>query len=271
MTEGSAASQTGSGETAHFVRPGFNNIAPYMLVNGAAEFIEFLKAAFAGAERIRVPNPDGTIMHAAVGVGDSVIEAGDANAQHPARRTAVHLYVANADATYERALRAGATSLEAVTDQPWGDRQGSVKDKFGNEWYIGMPQGWTPGPDGMRSVQPFLHLREADKMIPFLEAAFGAEALGVALSPEGKVLHATIRIGSGTLEIDDASGEAAASPCYLHVYVADADAVYAQAVRAGATSLEAPNDKPYGERSATVKDAFGNVWFVATYLGTAGI
>jgi len=55
------------------------------------------------------------------------------------------------------------------------------------------------------------------------------------------------------------------------VYVENADAVYAQAVRAGAISIEAPNDKPYGERSATVKDTFGNVWFVATYLGTAGM
>jgi len=183
MTEGSAASQGGSRETAHFVRPGFNNIAPYILVNGAAEFIEFLKAAFAGTERLRVPNPDGTIMHAEVGVGDSVIETGDANTRYPARRTAVHLYVANADATYERTLRAGATSIEAVADQPWGDRQGSVKDKFGNEWYIGMPQGWTPGPEGMRSVQPFLHLRDAHKFIPFVEAALGAEALGVAKLP----------------------------------------------------------------------------------------
>src|SRR4029077_20041254 len=117
-----------------------------------------------------------------------------------------------------------------------------------------------------RSVQPYLHLQEAHEFIPFAEAVFGAVAEGVATSEDGKVLHATIRIGtSGTLEIDEASGENAPSPCYLHVYVPDADAVYARAMQAGATSVEAPNDKPYGERSAGIKDPFGNVWWAATY------
>jgi PhnB protein len=118
-------------------------------------------------------------------------------------------------------------------------------------------------------VQPYLHLRDAHKMIPFAQAAFRAEALGVAKSEEGKVLHATIRIGSGTFEIDEASDESQPMPCYLHIYVPDSDACYEDAVRAGATSVEPPNDKPYGERSATVKDLFGNTWFLATYLGSS--
>jgi PhnB protein len=53
----------------------------------------------------------------------------------------------------------------------------------------------------------------------------------------------------------------------MHFYVADVDAVYSKALKAGATSIEAPNDKPYGERSAGIRDAFGNVWWPATYLG----
>jgi len=268
MSEGTAKSQAGSRAAKDFAPLGFKNIAPYILVKGAAEFIEFLKAAFAGTERVRVPKPDGSIMHAEVGIGDSVVELADANEQHSERPTAVHLYVADADATFAQAVRAGATVLQAAEDMPWGDRQGSVKDKFGNRWYIGMPQGWTPGPEGMRSVQPYLHLQEAHEFIPFAEAVFGAVAEGVATSEDGKVLHATIRIGtSGTLEIDEASGENAPSPCYLHVYVPDADAVYARAMQAGATSVEAPNDKPYGERSAGIKDPFGNVWWAATYTG----
>ena len=119
---------------------------------------------------------------------------------------AIHLYVEDADATYARAVEAGATSVYSVTDQPWGDRQGAVKDQFGNHWYIAKPIAWTPGPQGLRSVQPFLHLRESHKMVPFLEAAFGAEALGVAKSAEGIVLHGTMRIGNATLEIDEAPG-----------------------------------------------------------------
>jgi PhnB protein len=269
MNEGSAASKAGSQQTPHFVRPGFNNIAPYILVKGAARLIDFLKAAFAGAERIRVPQPDGSIMHAEVGIGDSVVELGDANENYPARPTTVHLYVENADVTFERALQAGATSIYPVADQHWGDRQGSAKDEFGNVWNIATAKDWTPEPGGLRSVQPFLHLRHAERMIPFAEAAFRAETLGVAKSDEGKVLHATIRIGSGTFEIDEAQEGSPLAPCYLHIYVPDADACYEEAVRAGAISVELPSVKPYGERSATVKDPFGNTWFVATYLGAA--
>jgi PhnB protein len=267
MKEGTAKSASSEAKMAQYAPPGVTNILPYMLVIGAVEFIDFLKAAFAATERVRVPLENGLIMHAEVGMGNSVIELGDANEQHPARQVAVHLYVDDADATYQRALQAGATSLAAVADMPWGDRQGSVRDKFGNRWYIGMPKAWDPGPQGIRSVQPYLHLRDARKFIPFAEAAFGAEAQGVRLSDEGKVLHATIKLGSGTLEIDEASEESAPSPGYLHLYVPDVDAVYANALKAGATSIEAPNDKPYGERSAGVRDVFGNVWWAATYLG----
>lgn len=267
MNEGTAKSPSSKLKTPSYARPGFNNIAPYMLVKGAAELLEFLRAAFGATERVRVPMENGSIMHAEVGLGNSVIELGDANAAHPAREVAVHLYVDDADATYERALRAGATAIQAVEDMPWGDRQGAVKDKFGNRWYIGMPKGWKPGPEGIRNVQPFLHLRDAIKFVPFVVAAFGAEAQGVALSDEGKVLHATIRIGGGTLEISEANEDAPLSPGYMHLYVPDTDAVYAKALKAGATSIEAPNDKPYGERSAGIRDAFGNVWWAATYLG----
>jgi uncharacterized glyoxalase superfamily protein PhnB len=104
-------------------------------------------------------------------------------------------------------------------------------------------------------------------MIPFLEAAFGAEAMGVHKSPEGIVHHATIRIGNATLEIDEAHGEFQPMPCHLHVYVLDTDAVYERALQAGATSIETPRNAPYGDRAAGVKDAWGNSWFIATYLG----
>ena len=103
-------------------------------------------------------------------------------------------------------------------------------------------------------------------MISFLESAFGAKAEGMAQSPEGRIAHATIRIGDNTLELSEAHGEYQPSPCHLHLYVPDTDAVYAQALRAGATSIEAPNDKPYGDRSAGVRDAWGNSWFIATHI-----
>lgn len=62
-------------------------------------------------------------------------------------------------------------------------------------------------------------------MIPFMAAAFGAEAIGVHKSPEGMVMHATMRIGNATLEMDEAHGEYQPKPCHLHIYVPDADAM----------------------------------------------
>jgi PhnB protein len=253
--------------TPQFARPGLNNVVPYLLVHDAVRFIEFLKSAFESAELLRVPRPDGSIMHAEMGIGDSLVELAEANDQYPARTMFIHLYVADADATFARALRAGATSVQHVADMPWGDRQGTATDPFGNTWYIAMPKGWTPGPEGMRSIQPFLHLRDAQNMIPFAKSAFNAEALGVALSPEGQVLHATIRLGNATFEIDEARQESVPPPAYLHIYVPDTDACYSKALSSGATSVDPPSVKPYGERSATIKDPFGNTWFIATHLG----
>jgi uncharacterized glyoxalase superfamily protein PhnB len=268
MNEGTAAAPTPSPKEIHYQRPGLTSITPYVIVRPAAQFIEFLKSAFEGTERMRMPAPDGSIMHAEVAIGNGAIEVSDGNVEYPTAPAAVHLYVDDPDATYARTVQAGATSFYAPTDDhPSGDRWGAVKDPFGNHWYIAKPRGWTPGPEGLRSVQPYLHLREAHKMIPFLEAAFGAEAMGVHKSPQGAVLHATIRIGNATLEIDEAHGEFQPMPCHLHVYVPDTDAAYARALQAGAASIEAPRNAPYGDRAAGVKDAFGNSWFIATYLG----
>jgi PhnB protein len=260
-----------SSRTAHFRRPGFNNFAPYFLVQGAPQFLDFLVFAFEAIERMRVPRPDGSIMHAEVAIGDSdVIELGDANEKYPARPMTTHLYVPDAHAAYGRALQAGATSIHPpYDDHPSGDRWGAVRDPFDNTWFIATRRGWVPGPEGARTVQPYLHVREAHKMVPFVEAALGAKAAGVAESPEGAILHATIEIAGATFEIAEAYGESQPSPHYLHVYLPDTDATYTQALAAGAMSVTPPNDAPYGDRAATVKDPFGNTWFLATYLGAS--
>ena len=268
MTEAAAPAPI-TPEKPNFRRAGFDNIAPYFLVHGAPQFLDFLVSAFEATERIRVPRPDGSIMHAEVAIGPAdVIELGDANEQYPARPMTTHLYVPDAHATYARALQAGANGIHPPNDShPSGDRWGIVIDAFGNTWFIATPGRWATGPERYRAVQPYLHLREAHKMIPFAEAAFGAHASGVAASPEGLIYHATIEIAGATFEISEARTDAEASPHYLHAYVPDTDAAYAQALAAGATGVTPPNDAPYGDRAASVKDPFGNTWFLATYLG----
>jgi uncharacterized glyoxalase superfamily protein PhnB len=258
-----------SSRTARFRRPNFPNISPYFLVNGAPKFIDFLVSAFEGTERIRVPRSDGSIMHGELAIGNSIIELGDANEQYPSRPMTTHLYVPDADATYARALKAGATPIYAPTDEhPSGDRWGEAKDPFGNTWYIATRRSSAPGPEGVLTVQPYLHLRNAHDMIPFAEAALGAKATGVHKSPDGIVRHATIEIAGATFEIDEAQGETQPTQSYLHVYVPDTDAAYTQALAAGAKGVTPPYSAPYGDRAASIADPFGNTWFLATYLGS---
>lgn len=249
------------------VREGFHTITPYLIVSGAAQFINFLKQAFGAVERGRVNRP-GTelLMHAEVQVGDSMVELADATPEYPPRPAAIHLYVDNVDAVYQRALEAGASSIASPTDQEYGDRDASVKDSFGNHWYIATHKGASFIPEGLRSVTPYLHPRAAGEMIEFLKQAFGAEELARHQSPEGAIVHAKVRMGDSILELSEAHGPYQPMPCGLHLYVPDTDALYARAIRAGATSIEQPMDKPYGDRSAGVTDPFGNQWFIATHI-----
>ncbi len=254
-------------EAVSYIREGFHTITPYLIVRGAAEFSDFLKAAFGAKERLRVPLPDGSLMHAEAEIDGFIIEFADSNDYFPPRPCEIHLYVSDADAVYARALAAGATSVFAPVNQDYGDREAYVKDKFGNQWYIATPINWTPPAGGPPAVQPVLHPQGADRLMDFLKDAFDAEILGdVPRSPEGAVLHVTMQIGDNTLEIGDAHGQFQPVPCALHLCVPDTDAFYQRALRAGATSIEAPSDKPYGDRSAGVKDAFGFIWFITTHL-----
>jgi len=114
----------------------FRSITPYFNPLRAPAMIEFLQKAFGGREVYRAQSPDGVIHHAQVRIGDSVIGMGEAHGPYQPAPATLHLYVPDADAVYESALRAGATSIQPVADQPYGDRSGGVRDPFGNRWFI---------------------------------------------------------------------------------------------------------------------------------------
>jgi len=124
MSEGKAtAAGKAQDKAVNYQRPGLTAMTPYIIVRPAAKFMEFLKTAFEGVEQMRMPAPDGTIMHAEVAVGNGAIEVSDGNEQYPTAPQAIHLYVDDPDATYARTLQAGATSFYAPTDDhPSGDR-----------------------------------------------------------------------------------------------------------------------------------------------------
>ncbi len=119
-----------------YMPPGFQAVVPYFHVRGAARFLDFVKAAFDAEETYRGLTPDGKIMHASAKIGGAVIEASDTTQQWGAMACAIHLYVPDTDATYRRALDAGATSLYEPADMFYGERSAGVTDPFGNKWYI---------------------------------------------------------------------------------------------------------------------------------------
>jgi len=271
--------------TADDVTTKFPSIRPYLLVPDADGMIAFLQQTV-GAELLgRYPDAEGRVMHAALRVGDSLIEMGEpASGVKP---MAVHIYLDDVDGAYDRALTAGATPTHPLTDQAYGDREGGVKDRWGNIWYLARHQedvteeelmqrfggggskpqkqpGVGPRPEGYHTVTPFLHARGARKVLTFLENAFGGKAAHIVELPGREVAHAAVRIGDSLIELGEAHGEAQPMPGAIHLFVDDVDATYERALRAGATSVEPPADKPYGERGAFVIDPFDNQWFIAT-------
>ena len=117
---------------------GYHSVQPYLIVEGAAKLIAFAKAAFGAEERMHIGGPDGSIMHAEVQIGDSVVMLADANAEFRAMPTTILLYMEDVDAVYKRALAAGATSERGPEDMFYGDRSAGVRDPFGNRWWIHM-------------------------------------------------------------------------------------------------------------------------------------
>jgi uncharacterized glyoxalase superfamily protein PhnB len=253
---------------ARYARPGFHSLTPYLLVPGASRLVDFMKQAFGAEEALRVDLPDGSIRHAEVRIGDSRVELADGlGGPWATRPAAIHLYVQDADETHARAVEAGATTLLPPTDMPYGDREADVKDPLGNNWYIATRKEGGPLPEGMRNVTPTLHAKGTDRLIDFIKDAFAAEEIERTLAPDGTVVHAQLRLGDSILELGEAHGPFPPMPASIHYYVEDVDAAYERALRAGATSLGAPSDRPYGDRAAEVADPFGNHWFLATHIG----
>ena len=114
----------------------YHSVTPYLVVQGVPILLEFLKQTFNSTELERVPRPDGTISHAEVRIGDSVVMMGEANAQSKPMPTMLYVYVEDVDAVYNRALQAGAKSVRELKDEFYGDRAGGVADPVGNQWWI---------------------------------------------------------------------------------------------------------------------------------------
>lgn len=115
---------------------GYHTVTPYFTVASAAKLLVFIQQAFDGVETLKMAEPDGTIRHAEVRIGDSMVMLGQARDEWTAKTNQVYLYVPDVDATYAKALAAGAKSVREPETHFYGDRSAGVEDAQGNTWWM---------------------------------------------------------------------------------------------------------------------------------------
>lgn len=280
---------------------------PRLTFRDAAKAIEFYKQAFGAKETMRfetggsIPHAEVLIGESTILLTEEWPEGGRFSAETLGNSPVImSLSVPDVDKFFAHAIEAGAKTVRPIADQFYGRREGMLQDPFGYTWSVStvteempveemhrrmkglttgpeggrLPQknvqpGVSPVPRGFRMVTPYLVAEDGNALIDFAKQAFGAEELLRVKTPTG--VHGEVRIGDSMMMIGGGVAQkefpATLHPNALHIYVQDADAVCKNAVAAGATLVDEPRDQEYGERSATVKDAAGNLWYIATHKG----
>jgi PhnB protein len=242
-------------------RPGFRTVTPYVLPS-SADFVSFLKNVFGGVETEHtVTSP--TSFHAEVRIGDSMLMIGVGSGR--SMPTSLFAYVPNVDDVYKRALDAGCIELEPLHDD-YGDRFGCVQDPFGNGWTIATHLGASYVRENHHDLTLAFSTTEANRFMEFLKRAVTAQELQRYEWPGG--LYATMRIGDSVVSVSEAANHEwmRPMPTMVYLYVPDCDAIYDQAIRAGAKPIHPPINQPYGDRNGGVTDEWGNQWYMATPL-----
>ena len=127
-----------------YVPDGFAVVTPYIFVHDADAYVHFLGAAFGAREIGRSVSPDGKIANCQLRFGSSTIMVSEASEQFPPSSAALYLYVGDADIAMRDAANAGAERIMDVSDMPYGDRQGGVRDPSGNIWWISQRLSAAP-------------------------------------------------------------------------------------------------------------------------------
>jgi PhnB protein len=122
-----------------------------------------------------------------------------------------------------------------------------------------------PIPDGFHTVTPYLTCTPVAEVIEFLKKTFDAAEIERMSAPDGRLMHAEVRIGDSILMLGEPSAQWKPMPSALYLYVDDCDAAYARALAAGGVSVAEPSDQFYGDRHCGVRDIAGNLWWIATH------
>jgi uncharacterized glyoxalase superfamily protein PhnB len=288
--------------------PGFFTLTPSLVVNDVDAAVDYYTRVFGATKRFSMPGPDGKTMHAEIQLGDSIVMIGPEMADMGARSAqtlggspgSLLYYVPDADAVIQAATDAGATVGMPAQDMFWGDRWGTIVDPFGHNWQIathkeeltpeqmaermkamqGQQVTPTPGtpakshqPAQYHSVTPAITAADAKALIAFYEQAFGAKEISRMPTPDGRIMHAEVKLGDSILMLGDtfpgmpqskSAKDLGGSPFGLMMYVPDADATFQKATAAGAEARQQPQDAFWGDRYAEVLDPSGNPWSIAT-------
>jgi PhnB protein len=119
-----------------FFPAGIQNVSPYLCVEGAEKTIQFLIQVFGCKDVDRSIRPDGKIANVQLSFGDSIVMISDSSKDFPTMRAALYVYVADANATYDKALALGAKGIMKPMETPYGDLNGGIQDPSGNIWWI---------------------------------------------------------------------------------------------------------------------------------------
>lgn len=122
--------------TSEFKPSGYNSVSPYLVVSDANATIDFLQKAFDAVELRRFAGPDGRVMHAEVRIDDTVVMLADGSQGWPAIAAHVHVYVADVDESYRRAIAAGGVSVQEPVKKDDADRRSGVREGGGSTWWI---------------------------------------------------------------------------------------------------------------------------------------
>lgn len=122
--------------------------------------------------------------------------------------------------------------------------------------------------DGFSTVTPYLFISNIESLFVFMKQAFNAIETYRSLNEKGSVKHAEFRIGNSMIMAAEASNPEMAMPCNLHLYIDNLEQFYNQAIESGGTSIMEPNQQPYGEKIAGVKDPTGNIWWMASPISS---
>ncbi len=253
---------------------GVNDLMPYLHPTGAPKMISFLKAAFAAEEVFVYQSPDGIVHHAKMGIGDSIVEMGEAHGQWQPMPMTFMLYVDDVDEWYERAMLAeGVISMGKPGDQPYGDRVGAVKDPFDNVWYIGthLATRKSETTDSRRTSMTAptlfriaLQVGDLDQASAFYAKLLDDQGRRIPRGSRhyfdcGPVILALVDVAAGHLEPKPI-------PDYVYFAVSDLEQIHERAKAMNCLAKEdvhgadagAIVKRPWGERSFYAEDPWGN-------------